>query len=69
MALKTYVTGTLNDPSTPHEYWSVEIAIPLQKLVYNTTTTAPPVNGAFWRINFSRVEYAVKVVNGQYQLE
>jgi hypothetical protein len=43
---KTAVTGTLNDPSTPHTHWTIEVALPLYKLVYNTTASAQPQNGA-----------------------
>lgn len=58
----TYVTGTLSDPTTPHTYWTAEIALPFNKLVVNTTATAPPSVGDMWRINFSRVEWGVQVV-------
>jgi hypothetical protein len=68
LAVKSYTTGTLNDPNTPHEYWSVELALPLTKLAYNTSASLPPRNGTFWRINFSRVEWGVKVVDGRYQV-
>mmetsp|Transcript_16031 Transcript_16031/g.22487 ORF Transcript_16031/g.22487 Transcript_16031/m.22487 type:complete len:424 (-) Transcript_16031:303-1574(-) len=54
--------GALNDPSKGStKYWSVEVALPLAKLAYNTTAAVPPRKDAFWRINFSRVEWAVKV--------
>ena len=61
MADATAVTGVLNDPSSAHTHWTIEVALPLTKLAYNTTATAPPTHGTFWRINFSRVEWAVKV--------
>lgn len=64
-----YTDGVANDPSVPATHWSLEVAFPLQDLVFNTSATAPPAPGAFWRINFSRVEWAVKVVNGAYWLE
>lgn len=59
--------GRANDPATGTQSWSVEVAMPLAKLVENTPATAPPTPGQFWRINFSRVEWAVRVVNGAYQ--
>ena len=62
----THVDGTLNDPSSPHRFWSVEIAFPLSRLIYNTSATLPIKRGAFWRINFSRVEYNVAIVNNRY---
>jgi len=36
-------------------------------LVNCTIATTPPKNRDIWRINFSRVEYNVTVVNGRYQ--
>jgi hypothetical protein len=63
----TYTDGEINNPAKPSTFWSTELALPLAKLIYNTTATAPPRPGQMWRINFSRVEWAVKVVNGQYQ--
>jgi hypothetical protein len=64
---KTYVQGDLNNPAANNEYWSVEVAMPLYKLAYNTTVDVPPTPGQFWRINFSRVEWAVKIIDGVYQ--
>lgn len=63
----TAVFGALNDPSTPAFGWSVEVALPLATLAQNTSATFPPAAGDVWRINFSRVEYAVDVINGQYK--
>ena len=57
----TAVRGVLNDPNVPANGWSAEIALPLDKLAYNTSAAVPPINATFWRINFSRVEWAVKV--------
>lgn len=60
--------GRVNDPSKPTTGWSIEIALPLARLVDNQTgVTVPPRPGDVWRINFSRVEWAVQVVNGRYQ--
>ena len=41
--------------------------MPLAKLVEHTPARSPPAIGDVWRINFSRVEWAVRVVNGRYQ--
>ena len=65
----TYCDGALNNPRVPHSYWSVELALPLAKLAADTTASAPPVHGAYWRINFSRVEWATAVVKGAYWKE
>lgn len=68
--LKSAVTalpeGSINDPSkTPSEGWGVEMALPLVGLTYNTTALTPKPKDS-WRINFSRVEWRVKVVDGEY---
>jgi hypothetical protein len=64
----TYVSGTLNNPGVAASYWTAEVRLPLADLVYNTTASLPVKAGAFWRINFSRVEWGVQVVNGAYWL-
>lgn len=60
------VDGTLNVPSDKNRGWSVEMALPLQDLMYNNTRVKPSVN-AMWRINFSRVEWLVHVVDDHYE--
>jgi hypothetical protein len=68
----TYVDGMLNNPASGPSFWSVEIAFPIEKLVLGTTLAASnggrgvPRDKQFWRINFSRVEWAVKVINNKY---
>jgi len=63
-----YVDGTINDPSVEDKYWSVEIGFPLVSLAYlQNNLTVPPKPGDQWRINFSRVEYHVTVVDGEFQ--
>lgn len=59
------VQGTLNDPADTDEGWTVEMAIPFKALDLNNHAKAP-IDGATWRINFSRVEWDSKVINGQY---
>jgi hypothetical protein len=61
-----HVDGTLNDPRDEDKGWSVEIAFPwkvLGELAYKPT---PPHDGDQWRINFSRVEWGIQVVDGRY---
>jgi hypothetical protein len=74
--LKTAVKidGTLNDPRDTDRGWSVEIKWPwtgLKELVEPlgkpVGIPVPPGDGDQWRINFSRVEWDVEVVNGKYQ--
>ncbi|WP_426668335.1 carbohydrate-binding family 9-like protein [Mucilaginibacter sp. McL0603] len=59
------IQGTLNDPSDKDEGWTVEMAIPFKSLVSNLRSGTPH-DGTMWRINFSRVEWDTKVVNGNY---
>jgi hypothetical protein len=59
MHTAAYVEGTINSPATGTKFWSVEVALPLAKLAENTAASVPPKAGDFWRINFSRVEWAV----------
>jgi hypothetical protein len=62
-----HVDGTLNDPSDTDRGWSVEIAWPWQGLAELTSRPAPPHDGDQWRINFSRVEWDIDIVEGKYR--
>lgn len=59
------VQGTLNNPSDVDKGWTVEIAIPFSAIGLGIYQQAP-TDGNVWRINFSRVEWDTKVVNGKY---
>jgi len=61
-----FVKGTINDPSDRDEYWTVEIAFPFKGMEEYAGTDCPAVDGQQWRINFSRVEWEHKVVDGKY---
>ena len=62
--------GQLNDPSSYPLGWTTEIAFPLNKLLLNTTREGKkPKAGDFWRINFSRVQWGTKIVDGRYWME
>lgn len=65
----TAVEGTINDPRTIDKGWSVEVALPLKKLAFNQlmNVNVPPKDGDFWRMDFSRVEYTVKIVGDHYE--
>lgn len=67
--LKTavYVDGTINDPRDRDRGWSVEIAWPWKSLAEISYCPVPPKDGDQWRINFSRVEWQHRIVNGRYQ--
>lgn len=59
------VQGTLNDPTDTDEGWTVEMAIPFRSVTLGNVTRVP-TEGSLWRINFSRVQWDVDVVNGRY---
>jgi hypothetical protein len=61
------VQGTLNNPTDKDTGWTLEIAWPWQSLKELRGKPVPPVDGDQWRINFSRVEWDVDVVEGKYQ--
>lgn len=64
---EVYIKGTLNNPNDIDEYWSVEMAIPLNS--YAELKNRPkvnPKNGEQWRINFSRVQWDFDLTNGVY---
>lgn len=62
-----HVDGTLNVPSDTDEGWTVEIAMPWEVLEEAAPEGRPPRAGEQWRINFSRVQWPVEVVDGTYR--
>jgi hypothetical protein len=67
MKYAVHVDGTLNDPSDTDRGWSVEFAIPWRTLAEFTNQSTPPGDGDVWRINFSRVQWQHRVVDGTYE--
>ena len=75
-----HIDGKVNDSSAANKGWSVEIKIPFRGLMETyckeenpadlercyPARTAPRL-GEFWRLNFSRVQWTVDVVDGKYQ--
>lgn len=61
-----HLDGTLNDPSDTDRGWSIEIAIPWTALAEHAQRSLPPEPGDSWRMNFSRVEWKLDVVDGTY---
>ena len=66
-----HLDGTLNDPSDEDAGWSVEIAIPWSALRPPDTSTeeaaSAPRPGDVWRVNFSRVQWPLVIVDGTYR--
>ncbi len=58
--------GTINDPSDRDEGWTVEIAIPWASMADTARRACPPRPGDAWWINFSRVQWPVRVEGGEY---
>jgi len=59
--------GTLNDPSDRDRGWTVELALPWRALAPTGESGAAPHGGDEWRINFSRVEWNLNIVDGRYE--
>jgi len=66
---KVHARGTINDPSDTDEGWSVEIAMPWTALAEAAGVPCPPRPGDRWRVNFSRVEWRLAAVDGEYEKE
>ncbi|MBI4879364.1 MAG: carbohydrate-binding family 9-like protein [Planctomycetes bacterium] len=64
-----FVDGTLNDPGDVDRGWSVEIAMPWEALADVAGAAAPPAPGDTWWVDFSRVEWRVRVEDGRYVKE
>ena len=63
-----YINGTLNDPSDVDEYWSVELAIPMESiLLAKHTRKKYPSDKDIWRVNFSRVEWNHTIRDAKYE--
>lgn len=60
------VAGTINDPSNRDIGWTVEVAIPWSSMADTAHTSCPPRPGDVWRINFSRVQWPLQIVDGRY---
>jgi hypothetical protein len=59
------VQGTLNNTRDADRGWTLEVAIPYRAISIGNNIQIPK-EGTTWRINFSRVEWDTKVVNGNY---
>jgi len=62
-----HVNGTLNNPNDIDKSWTLEIAIPFDALTELSLTGKLPVQGEQYRIDFSRVEWTVDIVDGKYK--
>src|ERR1035438_8725604 len=67
--LKTavHIEGTINNPADRDKGWWVEIAFPWKALASYAHRRTPPREGDQWRVDFSRVEWQINIVNGKYE--
>ena len=63
-AVKIY--GALNDPSAENKKWTLEVVMPFKSLMETKNQSKSPVEGEYWRVNFSRVQWTVDIVNNEY---
>jgi hypothetical protein len=61
-----YIDGTINNPCDTDSGWYVEVALPLDAIAEVNAGGKSPGTGDQIRIDFSRVEWTVDIVNGRY---
>jgi hypothetical protein len=61
-----HIDGTLNKPGDRDKGWTVEIAIPWTAFKERSGANRPYA-GDQWRINFSRVEWQIRIADGKYE--
>lgn len=61
-----FVDGTINNPCDTDSGWYVEVALPLDAIAEVNIGGKRPAAGDQIRIDFSRVEWNVDIVNGRY---
>ncbi|MEY9092312.1 carbohydrate-binding family 9-like protein [Paenibacillus sp. RC84] len=67
--LKTavHIDGELNNPDADNRKWTLEVAMPWSALRECAPENRPPVQGEFWRVNFSRVQWRTETSDGFYR--
>ena len=61
-----HLKGTINDPSDIDTLWRVELAFPWDILKECAPGRRKPLPSEQWRINFSRVQWNLDIVDGEY---
>lgn len=59
-----HLDGTLNNPADTDRSWSIELAVPFSSVQMNGSHN--PAVGTIWRMNFSRVQWDLDTLNGEY---
>jgi hypothetical protein len=60
------IAGEINNPLSDNKKWMVEVVMPFQVLKECAKDTKAPDFGDFWRVNFSRVQWKVDIIDGKY---
>lgn len=66
IATAVHIEGELNNPSADNCWWSVEVVMPFTTLVECAENNKKPTCGDYWRVNFSRVQWKVDIIDGKY---
>ncbi|KAL7516613.1 hypothetical protein ACHAWX_001611, partial [Stephanocyclus meneghinianus] len=61
--------NAINRPDVTNTHWTTEIALPISKLMERNSHAKNPADGVFWRVNFSRVQWGVRINSetGKYE--
>lgn len=62
-----FVDGNVNKPSSANHSWSVEVVIPFTTITECLPQKRAPLEGEYYRINFSRVQWKTDIKNDSYQ--
>jgi len=62
-----HVEGTLNDGTDQDAYWTIEMAIPWSAIQEMAPRRKAPQSNDQWRMNFARVDWPMKIINGSYE--
>lgn len=62
-----HIDGELNNPAADNRRWMVEVVIPFAAVNECAQEPRNPRKGEYYRVNFSRVQWKVDVVDGQYK--
>jgi hypothetical protein len=58
--------GTINDPTDIDSCWTIEFALPWKGLIEYTDEQRMPLDGEQWKVNFSRVQWRLDIIDGEY---
>lgn len=66
MRSAVHIEGELNNPSADNRRWMVEVVIPFSAVNECAKEQRSPLPGEYYRMNFSRVQWKVDVVDNAY---